>query len=135
MTRILIILISTIGLISSAKSDTIDYWLVYYNKVKIKEYNQYSKGEIILKIKDIKKTDSLTIKYFRDTPCDDCLTNLTIESDDNFVITKGQGTGTFNPINVSVFDLILKANRNYYNVYYYEKNKPKKILLFKIKLE
>lgn len=135
MTRILIILISTIGLIDSVKSDTIDYWLVYYNKVKIKEYNQYSKGEIILKIKDIKKTDSLTIKYFRDTPCDDCLTNLTIESDDNFVITKGQGTGTFNPINVSVFDLILKANRNYYNVYYYENNKQEKILLFRIKLE
>ena len=74
MTRILVILITTIGLFNSAKADTIDYWHVYYNKIKIKEYNQYSKGEIVLKIKDIKKSDSLTIKYFRDTPCDDCLT-------------------------------------------------------------
>jgi hypothetical protein len=135
MTKFLIVLISTFGFFSSAKADTIDYWHVYYNNIKIKEYNQYSKGEIVLKIENIKKTDSLTIKYFRDTPCHDCLTNLTIESGYNFIVTKVEGTGTYNPIKVSVFDLVLKINRDYYKAYYYEKNKPDKILLFRIKLE
>ncbi len=141
MTKILIILISTFGLIGSVKADTIDFWHVYYNNVKIQEYNQYSKGIIVLKIKDIKKTDSLSIKYFRDTPCDDCETQVAIENGRHFVITKGKGLGTFNPIKVSVYDLLqyhLKADKEVYEVFYHEgqiTSRTQRVLIFRIKLE
>lgn len=141
MTRILIILISTFGLTSFAKADTIDFWHVYYNNVKIQEYNQYSKGEIVLKIKDIKKTDSLAVKYFRDTPCEDCETQAEIENGKHFVITKGKGVGTFNPIKISVYDLLqyhLKADKEVYEVFYHEgqiTSRTQRVLIFRIKFE
>lgn len=141
MTRILIILISTFGLTSLANADTIDFWLVYYNNVKIQEFNQYSKGEIVLKIKDIKKTDSLTVKYFRDTPCEDCETQVAIENGKHFVITKGKGVGTLNPIKISVYALLqyhLKADKEVYEVFYNERqitSRTQRALIFRIKLE
>ena len=141
MTRILIILISTFGLFSSAKADTIDYWHVYYNNIQIQEFNQYTKGAIVLKIKDIKKTDSLTVKYFRDRPCSDCETQVDIENGRHFVITKGQGLGTFNPIKISIYDLLqyhLKADKEVYEVFYHEgqiTSRTQRILIFRIKLE
>lgn len=121
-----------------AKADTIDFWHVYYHDIKINEYNQYSKGEITIIAKDIKKTDSITIIYFRDTPCSDCKTNVTVENKSHFIITKGIGFGTANPIKISVFELLLKADRNFNYVYYQEENKfqqEQRLLLFKIKLE
>jgi len=138
MTKILIILISALGLFNSAKADTIDYWHIYYNKIKIKEYNQYSNGVITLKVKDIKKTDSLTVMYFRDTPCDNCETQLAIEDRKHRAITKGKGIGTFKPIKVSVFDLLqyhLKSDKTVYEVYYQETSRTQRVLIFNIKLE
>jgi len=50
-----------------AKADMADFWHVYYNGVKIKEFSEVQNNrEITLKIKDIKKTDSLTIMYYND---------------------------------------------------------------------
>ena len=138
MTRILIILISTIGFFSTTKADTIDYWHVYYNQTIIKKFNQFSKGEITLKIKDIKKTDSLTVKYFRNTPCGTCETRVEIEDSHQSVITTGQGIGTFNPIKISLFDLLVKADRNPIIVYYYERQNTGitiKVELFSVKLQ
>jgi hypothetical protein len=140
MIRILIILTSTIVFFSSAKADTIDYWHVYYNKTKIKECNQYSKGEIVIKIKDIKKTDSLTIKYFRDTPCENCETQVIIENG-KYIVTKGKGLGTFSPIKVSLYDLLqyhLKADKDVYEVFYQEgqiTGPELRVQILRIKLE
>ena len=64
MTRILIILISTIGLLGSATADTIDYWNVYYNKARVKEFNVGADGEIVVKIRNIKSTDSLMVEFY-----------------------------------------------------------------------
>ncbi len=141
MTKFVLFLFVTLGLLNITKADTIDFWHVYYNKTKIKEYNQYSKVEIILKIKDIQKTDSLTIRYFRDTPCSDCETQVAIENGKHFVITKSIGKGTFNPIKISVFDLLqyhLKYNKDVYEVFYHEGqiiSRTQRALIFKIKLE
>jgi len=138
MKQFILLFILTIGIFNSVKADTIDYWHIYYNDIKIKEYNHYSKGEITLKVKDLKKTDSLTIIYFRDTPCSDCETQVIVESKSHFVITKGKGFGTFNPLKISVFDLLLKADRDFSYVYYQEgvkTNQTPRLLLFKIKLE
>ena len=141
MTRILIILISTIGLLGSATADTIDYWNVYYNKARVKEFNVGADGEIVVKIRNIKSTDSLMVEYYRDTPCFDCLTKLTIENKEHFVITKGAGIGTFNPIKISVYDLLqyhLKAGGDFYEVFYQEDyllNPLQRRMIFRIKLE
>jgi len=138
MTKFLFLLFSIIGFFGNVKADTVDYWHIYYNKTKIKEFNLYSKGEITLRSKDIKRTDSLTIIYFRDTPCSDCATEVIIETGSNFVITKGEGIGTFNPIKISVFDLLLKAERELNFAFFQEKqgaSKTQRVLLFKIKLE
>ena len=138
MKKFILLFISTLWIFNIAKADTIDYWHVYYNNKKIKEYNQYSKGEITIKVRHIKKTDSLTIMYFRDTPCSECETHVIVENKSHFVITKGKGVGTFNPIRISVFDFLLKADRNFSYVYYQEKhktNQTQRLLLFKIKLE
>ena len=141
MKQIFLILISTLGLSSFVKADTIDFWHVYYNNVKIQEFNEYSKGEIHFKVKDIKKTDTLTIKYFRDTPCDNCETQVSIENGKHFVITKVNGIGTFNPIKISVYDLLqyhLKADKEVYEVFYHEGKiigRTQRVLIFRIKLE
>jgi hypothetical protein len=122
-------------------ADTISYWHIYYNTKKIKECNTYSKEEIRIKEKDVKRTDFLMIEYFRDTPCSECKTQVIIESNKQFIITKGTGIGTFNPVKIAVFDLLqyhLKNKKEIYKVLYYEEqltNKVQKVLLFRIKLE
>ena len=139
--KILIALICTLAMLSSVKADTIDFWHVYYNKVKIREYNQYSKGVITLPIKDIKKTDTLTVRYFRDTPCSNCETRVAVENEAHVVIANVNGYGTFNPISVSVSDLLqhaLKPGKAVYDVFYSERqstNPTPSVLIFKIKLE
>lgn len=138
MLKLIMLLVVSSGINLTAKADTVDYCRVFYNKKEIREYPLYSKGEILLKVKDIKENDSLTILYFRDTPCSECETNVIVENKQHFIITQGKGQGTFNPIKISVFDLLVKADRDYSYVYYYEVNgniNTPKIPLFKIKLE
>lgn len=141
MTRISITFLLAIGHLLTAKADTIDFWHIYYNGIKIKEYNLYSKGEIVFKIEDIKQTDSLTVKYFRDTPCSSCETQVAIESYEKHVIAKGLGRGTFNPIKISVYDLLqyyLNEGSETCEVFYLKRritNQIQKTSIFRIKLE
>lgn len=141
MTIILTILFSIFVFFSTVKADTIDYWHVFYNETKIKEYIQYSKGEIVFNIKDIKKTDTLTVKYFCDTPCHECETQVTIESGSHFEITKGIGSGAFNPIKISAYELLQyyqNVSKDVFEVFYHERlstSRSEKVLIFKIKLE
>jgi hypothetical protein len=145
MKRILVIFILIIGLANIVKADTCDFWHVYYNDVKIKEFAQYSNNkEITLKIKDIKNTDSLTIMYFNDfhytIDSTDCMTEVEFEDSNKFVILKGyimnkvlQGA----PLKISIFDLLVSARKSPFFAYYYActiENRPK-ILLFKIEFE
>jgi hypothetical protein len=141
MTRIPITFISIFSFFSTAKADTIDFWHIYYNNIKIQAYNQFSKGVINIKIKDIKETDTLTIKYFNDTPCSVCEAQITIENEGHSEITKGNGLGGFNPIKISVYELLqyhLKHENEHYEVFYQErqsKNPTQRVLIFSIKLE
>ena len=127
-------MISLIAFLNTARADTIDFWHVYYNKIKLGEYGQNTKGAIALKIKNIKKSDSLTIKYFRDTPCIDCETIIAVEDKKRTLITKGKGRGTLNPLKISVYKLLkyyLQGNKGVYDVYYQEEQ-SKRLLLFTI---
>ena len=140
MIRSFILLFVTLCIFDSTKADTIDYWHVYYNNSFVREYNQHLKGELSLQIKDIKVTDSFTIKYFRDTHCNDCEVNVSIESRNKIVVSKGQSIGVFTPIKVSVFDVLQherESNEKMYQVYYYENGDnadKKKVLIFRIRL-
>lgn len=122
------------------KADTIDYWHVYYNKTKIKEFNQFNGSALlVLKKAAIKKGDSLTIRYFRDTPCFDCMTSLAAEDAKHHIIVNGHGKGTGNPVSFSLADLFDPKRQSRYDsfeVYYSEdSHRKKRVLLFHIKLE
>ncbi len=98
-----------------AKADTIDFWHVYYNNAKILSYN------ILLKTINIHKTDSITVKYFRDTPCEDCKTSIFVEDKNHNIVVQRCGKGTSNPITIYIYDILadhLKThNRTYWMMY------------------
>jgi hypothetical protein len=139
MTKIFIVFGLIISFFSAAKSDTIDFWHIYYNDVEIKAYNQFARGDIILKIKDIRETDSLVVKYFRDTPCLGCDTYVEIENAEHSIVAEGVGRGTYNPIKISVYDIAqyhLKFGNEHYAVFYRENQYLKKrVLIFNLKFE
>jgi hypothetical protein len=123
-----------------AKADTISYWHVYYNQTKI-EMNQFSNSLVTIRINEIKKKDTITVKYFRDTPSSEFETRIVVENQNHLIIAGGKNFGTYSPINFSVFDILkyyqISKDKNYL-VYYYEGkiSKPSdRTLLFKIKLE
>jgi hypothetical protein len=122
---------------SVCKIDTIDFWHVYYNKTKIKELNGLEIKQIMLKKKNIKPSDILTIKYFNDTPCSDCATFIVIKDKKNNIIIKKNGKGTSKPISIQLEQLVL-SKKEEFDVFYSEKktkNQQKIFPIFKIKLE
>jgi|GEM_PF-4499375 len=65
------------------KIDTLNFWHIYYNKEKIKEFNEASKENVIqLVLGSVKKEDSLSIKYFSNTRCANCSFTLRIPTDE-----------------------------------------------------
>lgn len=122
--------------------DTIDYYHVYYNNKKIKEYNQHDlnkENSISFQTNSIKKSDKLTVKYFNDTPCRDCKFFIQVKSQtDDKIISENSNIGQFEPLTINLNDLVKfqKFNQeNIFGVYYYEKDKSNIRQLFKIKLE
>jgi hypothetical protein len=94
------------------------------------------KNEIVFKKSDLKNGDSITINYFRDTPCFDCLSFLNIVDEKQSVITY-EGKGTFTPKKIPM-DKLIESEKDYFEVWYHEsesKSRTERLLLFKIKLE
>jgi len=141
MKRIFFILLIVFGIFQIAKADTVDFWHVYYNQVKIEAFSQNGTHEIILKLDSIKSGDSITVKYYRDTPCFDCLTFITVEDEKHHVFVTSSGKGTFNPISFSLDKLIELRKQGYkqtFEIFYFEgeaKSRSDKKLIFRIKLE
>lgn len=141
MKKILILLWLAIGISLSTKADTIDVWHVFYNAVKIKEFNAYGKHELTLKKDSLKLGDTITIKYFRDTQCSDCITHFTVEDEKHHVFVTSKGKGTFNPISFPIQKLLELKQQGYaqnFEVFYYEgelKSRTDKNLILKIKIE
>lgn len=140
MVKTVILLIYTILAGNVCKADTIDYWHVYYNNKRLKEFNQFSNVEtLVFKSGKIKTGDSIAVKYFRDTPCFNCTTKLIAEDEENNEAAIGLGAGTFNTISISMADIARYKERNHrahFKIYYYEGEERKyKRLLFQIQLE
>jgi hypothetical protein len=137
MKKTFLILLTILGLSQITKADTIAYWHIYYNMTKIREFNITGTHEIIIRLDRIKSSDSITVIYFRDTPCSECSTFLTV---DHKILTS-KGKGTFNPISFSLTDLIeykKSSNKNFFDIFYYEvqnRNVLYKENIFRIKLE
>jgi len=139
------ILATLLFCVQKASADTIDYWHIYYNDVKIKEFNQYSSEEIkeiTLNINNAKKTDTLIVRYFRDVHYFDCETKVEIEDGFDFLVTKGVGIGIGEPIKIPIFNLLSTTKESPFFVYYYDCATKKillplkyKFLLFRINLK
>jgi hypothetical protein len=109
-------------------ADTLDFWHVYYNDVKIHEFNVLSKGKVVLKSSKIKSSDSLTVKYFKDMRCSSCETYLSFENNESKALVSTKGRGTFNPVKMSLLELqqhFKTEGLKTCNVYYVEKQKGK----------
>jgi len=136
MKKIFLIILFFLGSFIS-KADTIDVWHVYYNKIKIKEYNDYNKGKIQIKAKQYKNGDKIIVRHFDDTPCQDCEIFLFIEDGKKKIESKAKGEGK--PLSIPVKDLIElnKQKKTVFKVYYsggYLGEKTPKKLLFEIEI-
>jgi hypothetical protein len=142
MRRSIIFLIFILGLAKTAKADTIDFWHVYYNKTKIREFNLYGDTKFkTIVLRNIQQADFIVVKYFRDTPCSDCLTTLYAENEKQERVSIAQGKGTFNPVTLPLKDIFEHQKRTkhaVFDVYYFEgkpDNEKNKQFLFRIKLK
>ena len=105
------------------KADTIDYCHVYYNSIKILDINFFQSNELVLKLDSIKSSDSITIRYFRDTPCFDCPTKLIIENEKHHSFFSSENVGTSSPLTFSVQQLVELHKQGYeqrFELYYTE---------------
>lgn len=92
------------SIICKAETDTIDVWHVYYNKIKIKEYNEFNKGTITIDSQKYKKGDKITVRHFDDTRCTDCPIFLFVELGKKELHVKANGEGK--PLEFDVKSLI-----------------------------
>lgn len=106
-----------------AKADTIDFCQVYYNNIKILDINFFRSNELVLKMDSIQSSDSITIRYFRDTPCFDCPTKLIIENEKHLPFFSIENVGTSSPFTFSVQQLVElreKVYEHHFEVFYTE---------------
>jgi hypothetical protein len=90
---------------SVAKADTIDYWHIHYNGLEAAVFHQYKHPELNLARMDVSANDSISLRYFRDTPCEDCETRLVLQTGDSTMIL-GRGRGTYQPVHFKVNQLL-----------------------------
>ena len=125
---------------SSSPVDTIDFWHVYYNDTLIKQYNWYSSGQpLVFLRKNIKPGDHITVKYSRDTPCNDCDSYLIIEYPFFNKAVTAHGTYTFCPLTIALADLVKLDSTTtapqLFNAYYQDAFNGRKVKLFELKIE
>jgi hypothetical protein len=84
---------------NTARADTIDSWHIYHRG---KLLAQVVSPFYVLKLKaaDIQPGDSLTIRYFCDTPCSDCPTKLFVKQGRCKIAGSAAGNGTGNPVSL-----------------------------------
>lgn len=104
-------MLGLLGLVQNVIADTTDFWHVYYNDVKIRELNEESVyegvDEIVIKTDTIKDTDSIIVRYGKDTDCIPCIGHLTVEDAKyHREVTRGQGTDDISPISLPLNALV-----------------------------
>ncbi len=115
-----------IGLLclSARNKDLIDTWWLYIDDTLVKECNEnFGYCSIELKKMDLfLGSKNATIRYFRDTPCDDCPTSIQVKNMQDSLLFEATSYGTTTPIS---FPLRLFWKHNKYNsfkIYFKEEN-------------
>jgi hypothetical protein len=104
--------------LQSARADSIDYWHIHYNGHEAAVFHQYKHPELNLARMDVSANDSISLRYFRDTPCEDCETRLVLQAGDSSLVL-GRGRGTFQPVHFKVNQL-LQSGQETLHIWYEE---------------
>ena len=117
-------LLLTLTISGFCQADTISYWHVYLNDKVIAEFSVVTENPTIdINISDLSKNPILTVVYFRDTPCQECRTYLTISNSKDKILFKIKGFGTLNKHNLKLTRLIklyTKGKGSDYRLYFKE---------------
>ena len=141
MKKYVFLLLLFAGMFQTAKADTISFWHVYKNGIKVKEFNEFGKNELVIDHRLVQSGDSITVRYFRDTPCSACPSTVTVEDEKHRIITSGSGKGTFKPVSFPLRDVLAfstATGKKTFDVFYLEgdaNSRSDKMLLFTIRLE
>ncbi len=123
-------IIVIIGLLclGSRNRDFETFWQLYIDDRLVQQCGYYPNPNGCLV--ELKKMDVIlysktaTVKYFRDTPCDECPISVQIKNMQDSLLFGATSYGTSTPIS---FPLRLFGKQNKYNsfkVYFIEKNEP-----------
>lgn len=86
--------------------DTIDYWHVYINDSLVAKFDENSKDLTFkLKASGIKNEDKITIRYFKDTHCIDCIYGLFVRDQQNRKLRETTTKEHFGKLTLSLKDL------------------------------
>ncbi|HBK71957.1 MAG TPA: hypothetical protein DDZ39_09935 [Flavobacteriaceae bacterium] len=125
--KIIIILILTLSFKGfSTELDTLDYWHVYKNDKVIAKFNSVSKDlNIKIKKSDIKETDTISIRYGKDTRCSNCKYILFVRDEKNRKLRITESDEFWSKLSFGLTDLIEFGRKNEskrYDFYYWERN-------------
>ena len=125
--KIIIIIILTLSFKGfSTELDTLDYWHVYKNDKVIAKFNSVSKDlNIKIKKSDIKETDTISIRYGKDTRCSNCKYILFVRDEKNRKLRITESDEFWSKLSFGLTDLIEFGRKNEskrYDFYYWERN-------------
>ena len=137
--KTLLLLLTGVCLLS-AKGDTIDFWHVYYNDKLIKEFNQVGYSNVVvIKNDEIKNTDSITIRFYDDTPCNKCFVSLIVrdEKEDKLKKVDTVGESTIFKLSIKELqDIGIKNKSKYYEFVFYTNGKLRhQLFVLYVKIE
>lgn len=121
------------------KADTVSYYRIKHKGRELPHPNFSNKVDTFhFALQSVTGTDSISIAYFRDTPCSDCATTLTVDGEYGIAFSM-MGVGTGKPLTFPMSYLVNQGfNTKVYSVYYSEEGKNTKkarILLCRIQIE
>jgi hypothetical protein len=118
--------------------DTLNYWHIYYNDSVIAKFNAASQDlKIEIDRSKIREGDSLTIRYFDDTPCNNCKSVLFVRDEKKRKMRVTETNELLGKLSLELKDLIEfgdKQESKRYDFYYWEEDKqsleyPMKLVL------
>jgi hypothetical protein len=126
----------------SGYCDTLDFYHVYLNDSLLGQYNSISdKPSIILKQKELKESDILTVQYGTDNPCVECVYILSVLIEVKEKTPEVETTEDFGELSIPIRDLLYfekKYEINDYNFYYEVRTKSSlhntSVYLFELKI-
>jgi len=101
------------------KADTIDFWHVYYNAERVASFHQHTYPSMQLSRMDVQPGDTIRVYYFRDTPCQNCKTWITMTDSAGTQTILGNGRGAFQAITFPAEGLF-NCRSEHVKVYYHE---------------